>query len=147
MLWPFQMRYLDSWIGQSGVRVARILIIDDEPDVRNVVTLMLSGKGFDILAIDSRELVRIERQHFDLIITDMMMPGIDGVSVIRRLVQFRDKVSIIAMSGAAHRDEYGPLDVAVRWGARHVIAKPFHRSDLLALVEQCLKTKEPSQSS
>jgi two-component system, OmpR family, phosphate regulon response regulator OmpR len=127
--------------------VARILIIDDEPDVRNLVKLMLSGKGYEILAIDSRELVRIERQRFDLIITDMMMPDVDGVSVIRRLVQVNDNISIIAMSGAGSQDEYGPLDVAVRWGARHVIAKPFHRSDLLALVDGCLKTKEQTRRS
>jgi CheY-like chemotaxis protein len=79
-----------------------------------------------------------KHQEFDLIITDMMMPTIDGVGIIQRFLRRNDKISIIAMSGAAQPHEYGPLDVAIRWVARFVLPKPFRRADLLALVRECL---------
>jgi two-component system cell cycle response regulator CpdR len=119
--------------------MVRVLVIDDESDVRALIKLMLSGLGYDVVPIVSTQLSDIDHQQFDLIITDMMMPVVDGVDVIQRLQRLGSKVPIIAISGAPWKHEYGPLDIAAKLGVQFVIAKPFRRAELLEMVDECLK--------
>jgi DNA-binding NtrC family response regulator len=126
--------------------MARVLIIDDEEDVRRVVDVMLKNAGHDaVLAVDGNDaLRRFQRQHFDLVICDVFMPDKEGISTLQDLRRLNPSVPIIMMSGAApsayfwgatHRDY---LKMAKALGATRTIEKPFKYSRLMDLVRECL---------
>jgi CheY-like chemotaxis protein len=86
----------------SGARAARILIIDDEPVLRVTFKYLLEEEGYRVwVAANGREgLDLFSRVHPDVVITDMVMPELDGAETIRRLRALAPRLPIIAMSGA-----------------------------------------------
>jgi len=105
--------------------MARILVIDDEPDIRTFLEEILESAGHEvILAADGREGVR---QHCtspaDLLITDLFMPNQEGLETIREFRARFPEVAIIAMSGKAAA--LTMLSVAQKFGAVGVLHKPF----------------------
>jgi CheY-like chemotaxis protein len=115
--------------------MSRILLVDDAAAIRNVVSQMLAGAGHDVVAIEPRHLEHAAQQPFDLLITDMIMPEMDGLQVIARMRQIQPTIKVIAISGRPWRTDGQPLD-----GLRvtHAITKPFRKADLLTLVNDCL---------
>src|SRR5579859_5856155 len=118
--------------------MALILVIDDDPDTRELVKATLTGAGHEVvLASEGRTGVQTYRQRrTDLIITDLFMPEQEGLETIKQLrMEFPDCI-IIAMSG---RPTSGTmLSVAKRLGANAGLQKPFLPQELLKLVEQTL---------
>jgi two-component system, chemotaxis family, chemotaxis protein CheY len=118
--------------------MALILIIDDDPDTREVMKSTLEGAGHEvILASDGRAGVKLYRdRRTDLVITDLFMPNQEGLETIKQMrIEFPDS-RIIAMSG---RPTSGTmLAVAQRLGANAALQKPFLPEELLKLVEQTL---------
>lgn len=118
--------------------MAVILIIDDDPDMRDILKVTLESAGHKVtLAADGREGVQQYRAApHDLVITDLFMPEQEGLETIKQLrMEFPD-VSIIAISG---RPTGGTmLTVAERLGAKAVLQKPFLPKQLLETVEQSL---------
>jgi CheY-like chemotaxis protein len=126
--------------------MARVLVIDDEEDVRRVVDVMLKNAGHDaVLAVDGNDALRqFRRQHFELIICDVFMPHKEGIETLKELRQLDPTVPIIMMSGVAptaylwgatHRDY---LAMAEALGATRTIEKPFKYSQLIRLMQECL---------
>jgi two-component system, cell cycle response regulator DivK len=111
--------------------VARILIVDDDPAILNMLDELLQDESYEtLLATDGRQAVNIAQKHKpDLILMDLMLPVLDGTEAIRRLKQDPDTqaIHIIAMSAGAnlrmHADQL-PAD--------SVIGKPFDLNTLLA---------------
>jgi CheY-like chemotaxis protein len=118
--------------------MAGILIIDDDPDTRDLLKLTLEAAGHQVtLAADGSEGVRSYRSNkADLVITDLYMPGQEGLETIKQLrMEFPD-VRIVAVSG---RPTGGTmLSVAQHLGAIGILQKPFLQEDLLHVVEQSL---------
>lgn len=118
----------------------RILVIDDDPDVRGSLTKILTRAGYDVVAAADGA-VGIELQHTepaDVIITDIFMPGLDGLQTLRQLKKEGSKVKVIAVSGG---DRTGTMDLkehARLMGAFMVLAKPFEMKDVLAAVKAAL---------
>ena len=119
--------------------MSRILLIDDDDDVRYLVGRMLCDAGH----VDVQEatngvqgLLYHRQQPCDLVITDTMMPGGDGLDMIRALRLDDANVKIIVMSGA--RQER--LSLATAYGANRVLRKPFSREQLLTAVREVLDT-------
>ena len=118
----------------------RILVIDDDPDVRGSLTKILMRAGYDVAAAADGA-AGIELQHeepADVIITDIFMPGLDGLQTIRQLKKEGSAVRIIAVSGG---DRTGTMDLkehAHLMGAFTVLAKPFEMGDVLAAVKAAL---------
>ena len=105
-----------------------------------MVRRLLADRGHDVLdAHDGRSALRIlDAQPVDLVITDIYMPGEDGITLIRQVNRRRPKVPIISMSGGSRA---GNLDAAaVALGARQALSKPFMPADLLAAVEAALES-------
>lgn len=120
--------------------MSRILIIDDNPEVLSAVHRVLSGAGHTVSdAPGSAEGIRMHRENpFDLILTDIFMPGKEGISTIIDLRREYPKLRIIAMSGGGDFEPYGILDIAHRVGADRTIPKPFSRIELLEAVNAVL---------
>jgi DNA-binding response OmpR family regulator len=121
--------------------MSRILVIDDDPMVRKVVVRILLRGGHDVLyAADGDEgLLTFRDQTPDLVITDIIMPGKEGIETIREISSLSPGARIIAMSGGFRQSSFDVLHIAGQLGACKTIAKPFSAAELLALVEHCLQ--------
>ena len=121
--------------------MARILIIDDESQIRSMLRLMLERVGYEIAeAPDGIEGIRQYRENpADLIITDLIMPNKDGIGMIIDLKKEFHKVKIIAMSGGGVNRPEGYLDGAKKLGATRTLTKPIDRDEMLKAVKETLK--------
>ncbi|OYD80256.1 response regulator [Azospirillum brasilense] len=126
--------------------MARILVIDDVPAFTTLLRMTLETQGHRVEeAHDGLSgLSMLERESFDLAIVDMMMPGLDGIELIRRL-RARDAAkapAIIAMSGGT--DDFPAafsLNLSAMHGADRVLYKPFDSSELATAVDELLATR------
>jgi len=117
-----------------------ILVVDDNEHIRTVVRRILEREGHTVIEIMDSEQVpdMIKTNNFDLIITDILMPGKEGISTIMELRKEYPELKIIAISGGGSYEPYGYLDMAKRVGANRTIPKPFNRQELLDVVNDVL---------
>ena len=123
----------------QGRTVARILLIDDEDLVRSTLRYALDRAGHDVVeAGNGREgMALLERGGIDLVITDILMPEMEGIETIRAAKKAAPGLKIIAMSGAA-AGAVDFLQLAARLGADEILRKPFGTRALVEAVERCL---------
>lgn len=115
----------------------RVLVVDDEPAIRELLTEYLCGRGLDVVAVADGESARdrLDRAPPDLLLVDLKLPGIDGIDVLRVASARVPPVPAILMTG------FGAVESAVaafHAGARDHLAKPFRLRDLYACVERVL---------
>jgi len=124
------------------VSAIRILLVDDEDAFRALMRRMLATKGYDVTeaAAGDAALASYRQGPSDLVITDIRMPGKDGLEVIRELRRHDPLVKIIAMSGADPAIVESYLKVAKVFGACRIIRKPFSQDELLSAVADVLAT-------
>jgi CheY-like chemotaxis protein len=115
--------------------MARILVIDDEDDVRRVIRAILESGGHEVeTASDGDEgMLKFRQQSFDLVLCDSAMPKRPGAAIIKEIRELSDSVAIITMSGR-------PADEPAGSATRH-IEKPFRASALLSVVAEGLATR------
>ncbi len=118
----------------------RILVIDDDDGVREVIRLMLETGGYEVDdAPDGFEGVRRFREHRpDLVITDIVMAGMDGVETIMELRLIAPDVKIIAISGGDHVAPGYYLSMIKNFDTVYEMEKPIRRDDLLLAVKTLL---------
>ena len=112
----------------------RILVVDDETDVQEFVSLVLQDHGFDVCCAGHGQeaLDKIESLHPDLVVLDLMMPVMDGWGVLESLKHLPDPPAVIILS--AYPDEWR----AFKAGAWECLGKPFEPEDLVATCERAL---------
>lgn len=122
---------------------ARILIVDDEPSITEFVSYAMQKEGYQTeTASDGEEALRkIEEQHFDLFILDIMLPGIDGYELCRR-IRARMSTPILFLSA---RDTELNKVVGLELGADDYLAKPFGVRELLARTRALLRRNQGSE--
>src|SRR5258708_6851455 len=131
-----------------------ILIIDDDAAVRYTLAQILEKSGYEIqCAEEGRQgLQAFHTRRPDLVITDIIMPEMEGIETIIALRTLSTDCPIIAMSARARFGNANFLDMAQRLGANAVLSKPFEMGDLLRTVAGCLagnfaKPAQPLQST
>lgn len=112
--------------------MARVLIVDDEIEIREVLKDMLKEEGFDVLeAANGDEAYTLYSQHeIDVVILDLIMPKKDGIKSIIDLTRDFQDVRIIVMSGGGLEQ----LNMAKRFGAQYVFSKPFRMKEMMDTV-------------
>ena len=115
--------------------VEKILIVDDEVLTRNFLVEALKRKGIDATAVESGEkaLKLLQEQSFDMMITDMKMPGLSGMDVLLKIKDLSPRTLVIVMTA------FGTIENAVeamRAGAFHYLIKPFSLESLIANIEK-----------
>jgi DNA-binding response OmpR family regulator len=119
----------------------KILIIDDEKPVRDVLDIALSEEGYDSLQAQSGEqgIDLFRTSEPDIVITDVMMPGIDGIEVTKRMRKQRDDIDVVVMSG------FGTEELvinALRAGASNYIKKPIVFDELFKILDDIIFKRE-----
>lgn len=116
-----------------------ILVVDDHPIMREVVGEMLEDAGHHVrFASDGREALRkLSCAKFDLVVTDIVMPEMDGIQLIGELRRLYADIPIVAMSGGSERfSTHDGLTIAGRIGAGACLNKPFLSEQLMEAVDQ-----------
>ena len=125
---------------QAAARTDKILVVDDDARIRDLLRRYLTQEGFEVLlAEDAKALNRVlTRETVDLIVLDLMLPGEDGLSICRRLRAANDVTPIIMLTAKVEDvDRIVGLEV----GADDYLPKPFNPRELLARIHAVLRRR------
>ena len=120
---------------------ARILVVDDDPGIQDVVRFALAGEGFDVDAVGDGKsaLERAARDEYDVVVLDVMLPDVPGTEICRRLRADGSGVPILMLTA---RDAEVDRVLGLELGADDYIAKPFSRAELVSRVRAILRRRE-----
>jgi DNA-binding response OmpR family regulator len=116
------------------VRVAHLLVVDDEPRILRLLSRVLvsQGHGVETASTGEEGLLKAAAVDFDLVILDLLLPGIDGYAVLRELRARDSRARVLVLSASG---DFEARAECLREGAGDYVAKPFALADLLARVE------------
>jgi two-component system, NtrC family, nitrogen regulation response regulator NtrX len=124
------------------VKRPRILIVDDEPGIRQSLAGVLGDEGLHTQAVDSGEacLEALDRENYDLVLLDIWLPGMDGLATLERIEEIPavDRPSVVVISG------HGNIETAVRatkLGAFDFLEKPLTIEKVIVVVKNALQQK------
>jgi CheY-like chemotaxis protein len=119
----------------------RILVIDDDGEIRDMLAIMLEQEGYEAVRAENGAAgLRLYREKpFDLVITDIFMPEMEGLETIRELRQLDPGARIIAISGGSSRAAMDFLPLAEHLGASCTLHKPIPGQELLDAVARVLQ--------
>jgi CheY-like chemotaxis protein len=121
--------------------MALVLLVEDNPDLQFSLSLLLARQGHEVAqALDGKQALAHLRQHtVDIVLTDVLMPEVDGLEVMRTMRREFPQVPVIAMSGGSDRLPGGDmLQMAGLLGARAILSKPFTGDELRDALAQAL---------
>jgi DNA-binding response OmpR family regulator len=127
-------------------RVSRVLVVEDEAHIRELIQLHLGLEGLDIEAVaDGQDaLARANAESFDLIILDLMLPGVDGIAICRAVRREGPNQDVPILMLTARREESDKV-LGLESGADDYLAKPFGIRELVARVRALLRRPRRSQ--
>ena len=119
----------------------QVLIVDDEPNLRKILAAQLSRDGYDVLLAEDGEqgLLLLREHHIDLVVTDLKMPKVDGMTLLREALAEHPELPIVMITA------HGTVDTAVealKLGAFDYLTKPFDKDEVRQIVGKALKTRE-----
>lgn len=135
--------------------MTKILIIEDDPEVRQTLVYLLEDEGYDVVVAEdgAKGIRKFASDQPDLVITDVFMPNQEGFQTIREILALKPQAKIIAASAGFTSPSAGDDDkrdfylrMARQLGAIEVIPKPFEIDDLIRRVERCLSSDPPGAS-
>lgn len=126
-------------------RTPKILIVDDDPRLRDLLRRYLGENGFNVLVSENGEAMKRlwVREHFDVLILDLMMPGEDGQAILKRLRAEKDMTPVIMLTA---RGEDVDRILGLELGADDYLGKPFNPRELLARIHAVLR-RRPRQDA
>jgi two-component system response regulator AtoC len=118
----------------------QVLVVDDEPNLRKILAAQLSRDGYDVLVAEDGEqgLSLLRENHIDLVVTDLKMPKVDGMTLLREAVKENPDLPVVMITA------HGTVDTAVealKLGAFDYLTKPFDKDEVRQVVAKALKTK------
>lgn len=120
----------------------RVLVVDDDESVLNVLVWLFDQAGYNVLAAKDGDsaLEEMQRRHFDLVLTDYHMPRLDGITFLLRSRRMWPKTPVILTSA----DQTDMSEIAVRNGAYAWVRKPYEMSLLLEIVREAIQHTDES---
>jgi two-component system OmpR family response regulator/two-component system phosphate regulon response regulator OmpR len=127
-------------------RPKRLLIVDDDTRARDLLHRYLSEQGYEVRATpDALQMDKyLQREHFDLLVLDLMLPGEDGLAICRRLRALGNNIPIIMLTA---RGEDIDRILGLEMGADDYLPKPFNPRELLARIQAVLRRPRPTGSA
>jgi DNA-binding NtrC family response regulator len=130
-------------VGSRNGSGHKILIVDDELGMREGCRRSLARHGFDVRTAEngSDGLRMLQEEDYDLVLVDIIMPGISGLELLESIRQYDPSITCLVITG------YAALNVATQaleLGAHDVLAKPFTSEELLSMVQDALQEQERS---
>jgi DNA-binding NtrC family response regulator len=118
----------------------RVLIADDEPNLRRVIASELSDNGYQVIEAESgyNAIEIIEKDDFDVLLLDLNMPGLAGMDVLKRVKTFEMPAEVIVLTG--HATVPSAVE-AMKLGAYDFIAKPFKIEELKAVIDKAYEKR------
>jgi len=123
----------------------KVLVVDDNEDIRNLISIILTGESYEVLAVETGTQALEIYTEFkpDLILLDIMMPGISGFEVLEQIRDIRsaklNSVPIVMITAKSLTDD---IDKAIKLGATSYIVKPFRAESLKQKVLENLTSNE-----
>jgi CheY-like chemotaxis protein len=128
----------------------RILVVDDDPMVREAIEVSLQYHGFEVMVAEGGDagLSALDASTFDVMLVDIFMPHLRGFESIRIFHERAPSIPLVAMSGYAFASTASPspdfLKMALDLGATRCLSKPFTPDALLAVIKECLIQPAPT---
>ncbi|MGB5239769.1 MAG: response regulator [Prochlorococcaceae cyanobacterium] len=121
-------------------RTHTIWVVDDDPELRQLLGTYLTDQGYEVRCLtDGRQLMaRLEFQRPDLVVLDLMLPGDDGLTLLRRLRDASDDLPVVMLTA---RGEAVDRIIGLEQGADDYLAKPFLPRELMARIEAVLRRR------
>jgi DNA-binding NtrC family response regulator len=125
--------------------MARLLVIEDEPLVRQTIRMILALDGHSIIEAENGALglAQLAQNEVDLVLTDLVMPGMEGIETIKQIRLLHPHLKVVAISGTGAYNLY--LNAASKLGANAVLQKPFLPAKLRETVARALSNIEDAQ--
>ena len=122
----------------------QVLIVDDEPNLRKILAAQLSRDGYEVMLAEDGEqgLTMLREHHIDLVVTDLKMPKVDGMTLLREALREQPDLPIVMITA------HGTVDTAVealKLGAFDYLTKPFDKDEVRSVVAKALKTRALAQ--
>jgi len=119
----------------------QVLIVDDEPNLRKILAAQLSRDGYDVMTAEDGEqgLAMLREHHIDLVVTDLKMPKVDGMELLREALRLDPDLPVVMITA------HGTVDTAVealKIGAFDYLTKPFDKDEVRAIVGKALRTRQ-----
>ncbi len=119
----------------------QVLIVDDEPNLRKILAAQLSRDGYDVMTAEDGEqgLAALREHHIDLVVTDLKMPKVDGMALLREALRLDPDLPVVMITA------HGTVDTAVealKLGAFDYLTKPFDKDEVRQIVGKALRTRQ-----
>jgi DNA-binding NtrC family response regulator len=127
-------------IGSGSLKKRKILVVDDEKGIRDLLHGMLKGMGYEAFSVEDAEiaLALLVKDHYDLVITDMRLPGQSGEEFLKKIKALQPIVPVVVISGYGSTKKI--VDV-IKNGAEDYLSKPFTHEDLEVVVLKALEKR------
>jgi len=139
--WRFKKEILDDWLGrQYHQGEGKVLVVDDDARVREVLRDVVIDQGYQVVDIENgeRAIEEMEKQHFDLVFLDLVLPGLSGVDVLDKLKAKDEKATVAIITG--YGDDAIALE-AMSMGPLLLIRKPFRVEDVVRVLNIVMKAR------
>ena len=139
--WRFKKEILDDWITRQATAVqGLVLVVDDDPRVREVLQDVIEAQGYRVISVGTGEEVmkEVNKRHFDLIFLDLVLPDKTGVEVLAEIKAKDKKAVVVIVTG------YGDDPIAMEamtLGPLLLIRKPFKVEDIVEVLNVVIKSR------
>lgn len=126
-------------------RKPRILVVDDDPSLLRLLSIRLTSEGYDVTSVETAQLaiLSVKTDNYDVILSDLRMPGMDGLTMFKQLVQLGKNTPVVLMTA------HGTIEDAVsatKQGVMGFLTKPIQHAELRKVLHKCVENSMPEQS-
>ena len=128
--------------------MARIMVVDDEEAVREILRAMLERESHSVVEAENGKVAldRLQEEQADVVVADLFMPEMDGLQLITKLREESPETKVVAISGSVYERRHRFLEIAGRMDSVRTLAKPFTAQEVQEVVREVLEDKGADES-